>query len=681
MPAGKRTSRSVRKDARSLDQAQQLVEGTGASGVSRSRGVVQAPLESPGTAETVVFVDKGARRGKKRVVSNVGAEDAAAVVVGPVLVDSPPATRSDEDVGLVAPFTQARGGSGGSFSSETLSSVGEVDEVSDTGLSIASTEPYHVVDRKRRADSDGREGTPSKVSVRDLTLLAVGTPAEPVHERRVSGRNRRPTSRSLRARVASPVSLVRRLDAIESDDRSSMSDAGSDVSYKPVVSRKRARPASGALPLEGNRVARGRPKNRISVTPEPRDQGVVVSEIELRLGPISETDEDLPSPSTIFESRPRKGLGPASPSSAAQAPPPKLDVGRSGVAATVRYSDGGSVDVRLRDAPPVATRRPSGTVGAAPGQSETVERGQGVVAGPSAVFLGGVSVSDDGESWDEDEDMGDSSPVGARDRLLDDDKVHPELLGLYADLTWINGLRRSKFIGYSTADTSFDDFSPASYGGLLETVPPRVRSKLVRSMAFVQYGDVKNIVRVPLTGFVRAWECIRIPRGEGARNAVFVTTGVSLRSYVSQGREVGQSYVKQLHVRPLENDWEILQCNVGTFFNDSQLHAPGRRSALVFQTKRQGWSPRQFDRDADKLASTPYSSPSKGGTSKAVGSLDADGSLAPVADVAQVNILEAGAPPYRLFDEGGEQIPFCWLRLSVADCKQFLCTMAALGLA
>ncbi|KAK7049469.1 hypothetical protein VNI00_005500 [Paramarasmius palmivorus] len=273
----------------------------------------------------------------------------------------------------------------------------------------------------------------------------------------------------------------------------------------------------------------------------------------------------------------------------------------------------------------------------------------------ASVFLTAVPDSDEGSSGDEDEVALEQAQGSGVVPLLNSDLIHPELSDLYASISWINQLRRCKFMGYTNMEDAFDDFAAISYGVLLDSVQSRVRSKLVRSMLFKEYKVFKNLSRVSLAGSVRSWECIRVPRAEGSRNVACVLTGVSMRSHVALGREVGESMVKQLYVRPIENDWDILQCNIGTYFNDASMHAPGRNSALVFQTKRQGWSPRRSDADKgeDKLASTPYSSPSKGGASKGVSKEMESPSVGEEdVDVSSVNILESGVPPYRLFQEG-----------------------------
>ncbi|KAK7037325.1 hypothetical protein VNI00_011316 [Paramarasmius palmivorus] len=278
-------------------------------------------------------------------------------------------------------------------------------------------------------------------------------------------------------------------------------------------------------------------------------------------------------------------------------------------------------------------------------RAATESRAIAQVSAPE-VFSTAISLPED----DDDSDF-EAEVEPAREPLLDPERIHPNLLRLYGSLPWIDGLKRAKFIGYSNTEGIFDDFTPVSYARLLDAVEPRVMSKLTRSIGFVQYKDFKSPVRVPLAGFTRNWECVRVPRKEGTRSAAFVLTGVSTASYVAAGREVGQSYVKQLHVRPLENDWLVLQCNIGTFLNDTEMHAPGRNNALVFQTKRQGWVPRSTDRGQDPLGSTPYASPAKPGSSKAQ-DVDMERLEGDDADVVAVNVLDKGAPPYRTFDEG-----------------------------
>ncbi|EEB93343.1 hypothetical protein MPER_08011, partial [Moniliophthora perniciosa FA553] len=191
-----------------------------------------------------------------------------------------------------------------------------------------------------------------------------------------------------------------------------------------------------------------------------------------------------------------------------------------------------------------------------------------------SVFSAALDILDD-----EDEE-GSLHEEAEPDTLLDADLVHPDLRSLYEGMPWVNKLLRARFIGYSVNEGVFDGFSPVSYGSLCDSMPPRVKSKLVRSTLFMEYKDFKSPVRVPLTNF-------------GVHPAAFVTSGICVHSHVSQGKEIGNSVVKQLHIRPLENDWEILQCNIGTFYNDEQLHAPGGRGdAIIFQTKRKGWTPK-----------------------------------------------------------------------------------------
>ena len=66
----------------------------------------------------------------------------------------------------------------------------------------------------------------------------------------------------------------------------------------------------------------------------------------------------------------------------------------------------------------------------------------------------------------------------------------------------------------------------------------------------------------------------------------------------------------------------------------------------------------EFDKESDKLASTPYSSPSKDTKTRAVDVPGPSGDTKE-SDVALVNILRTGAPPYRLFEEGGTYFVPC----------------------
>ncbi|KAK7037366.1 hypothetical protein VNI00_011116 [Paramarasmius palmivorus] len=519
------------------------------------------------------------------------------------------------------------------------SDVEEQAEVSDTGLSVASDEPYLVVDKRRRSGGDDND-SPSKIRVKDLTLsprkmpasavVATGRGEGPVGDttpRRTSGRVRKPTARAMHA-GDEEVTSADQLDAIGSDAGDSSPVKSSEGSlYTPPSTRVRnaGRTRKGkVVPLAslqtGKVVA---PQDAAMVSPTVTDYDPLA---------LSESDDELPSPTTAMArrsdgKRKRKTAGSARANHPSSAPGQVAADSRLPVSQSATGSVGCSEQLNVHVT-----------------QKET---------GATSVFSGAMALpeEDDESVGSEEDESGNQEGDVVVEPLLDVDRIHPDLVELYRSMSWIDSLKRSKFVGYPTAITenAFDDFKPASYGGLVETVNNRVRSKLVRSVSFIAYRDFKSPVRVPLTGYVRTWECVRVPRPEGARNAAFVLSGVCLQSYVSQGREVGPSFVKQLHIRPLENDWDILQCNFGTFFNDGELHAPGRRNTLVFQTKREGWTPKQFE--DDKFASTPYSSPTKKAAGSSASRPVEDASLGGV-DVAKVNILQKGAPAYRQFDEG-----------------------------
>ncbi|KAK7027425.1 hypothetical protein VNI00_015261 [Paramarasmius palmivorus] len=507
-------------------------------------------------------------------------------------------------------------------------------------------------------------------SIQRVRRVSPDVPSDP--KPRSSGRLRKPSAKALGVTEGESL-ILQRLDELGS--------GGEDSTPPPDPTDGTYHPRVGRSPGKGKSTS----KNRVV----PSRSSVAVGTVEVQdikmespppstpvLRPISDTEDNLPSPSTLFVKKDGIKL---SDTGNRQVKLPKADttaaegtvvsenyVSRlkatlervSGSKARVNSKSSSSSDVvpeklMLEDTvQPVTPARKSGKhKGSAKDDDEVDSHSKGDGVGQkSSVFSGAVSLLDEDED-DVGSEVEDESSSPNVDPLLDEECIHPHLVDLYRSLRWINSLRRSKFIGYTNIEDAFDDFKPVSYGGLVDTLNPRVRSKLVRSVLFMEYKDFKNPSRVPLAAFSRNWECLRLPRHEGVRSAAFVLTGVCMQSYIAQGREVGQSYVKQLHVRPIENDWAVFQANVGTFFNDDKLHAPGRRSTLVFQTKCEGWSPRQFDKESDKLASTPYSSPSKDTKTRAVDVPGPSGDTKE-SDVALVNILRTGAPPYRLFEEG-----------------------------
>ncbi|KAK7038677.1 hypothetical protein VNI00_010561 [Paramarasmius palmivorus] len=592
-------------------------------------------------------------------------------------------------------------------------------EVSDTGLSVASAEPFLVVDKKRRSEIDAND-SPSKIRVKDLLLsprkMNATAPKEADDDvsmddvspvRRTSGRVRKPTVWAMQVDADSSV-LLKRLDSLGSGNEGSPPpDANEEDVYTPQPTRGRGREAN-----KKKNVPRGR-------APSVRGRGKALSRTEdgVEFRPLTDPEDDLPSPTELLKTRLASKRGQPGVSTKGDDEQRVVDGSleeepagedkvvdkkvtssssrarqkRTGSSdATLSGTDGASQTGGSRNA---KSAKP-GAGSRSAGQKSSAGTGESSVAvdgGPAAnkpdrtrdqrgsrgetttedvgVFSGAIALLDE-EDEDDEEDADDVLASGDQvvEPLLDADLIHSDLVDLYRSMPWIDrssyrffrllrvadlrpSLRRANFVGYPNVNTDgvFDDFTPVSYGVLRDSVTTRVRSKLIRSMLFIAYKDIRNPVRVPLSTYVRNWECMRVPRVEGTRNAVFVLSGVCLQSFVSQGREVGQSYVKQLHVRPIENDWKILQCNFGTFFNDDQMHAPGRKNSLVFQTKRDGWNPKT--NEGDKFASTPYSSPSKrSGDSKSANNA-AEGSSVDV-DVSGINILRNGAPPYRLFDEG-----------------------------
>ncbi|KAK7027413.1 hypothetical protein VNI00_015249 [Paramarasmius palmivorus] len=529
--------------------------------------------------------------------------------------------------------------------------------------------------RRRSGDDDGV--SPSKIRVKDLTLSprkAAKAISGAVFDLQGGSKRRVADAKNDRG-SDTPSVLLARLDALPdpSDDQDPVENVtestrqastsarrgkSAHVIQKPVKDRKD--PVGEEVPdsdssMVSPTVSRVPTPCRVSCTRSPTSR-------RKRRGAerdlVFDSDDTLPSPTSVLASKSRVSTGESKSERGSQ----KASVGKR-KALDPPGSPKWDIEDMDVDDPPEDSRRGRGGKGGTerPGAGSSIGRKATVrvpaaalpantrtsAQDPPAVFSTALSLPED-----EDEDYTDfeADVEPAREPLLDPERIHPNLLQLYASFPWIDGLKRAKFIGYANTEGVFGDFTPVSYARLLDAVDARVMSKLTRSIGFVQYKDFKSPVRVPLAGFARNWECIRVPRKEGTRSAAFVLTGVSTSSHVSVGREVGQSFVKQIHVRPLENDWTVLQCNIGTFLNDAEMHAPGRNNALVFQTKRQGWVARAADKEQDPLGSTPYPSPAKPGSSKAVEENVLQDEEGP--DVAMVNVLGKGAPPFRTFDEG-----------------------------
>ncbi|KAK7033688.1 hypothetical protein VNI00_012688 [Paramarasmius palmivorus] len=549
--------------------------------------------------------------------------------------------------------------------------------VSDTGLSVDTNEPFLVIDKKRRPTSDEND-SPSKIRVSDLTLSprkaasASERPSSPTPDpgaRRIGARTRKPTAKLMSGRDSGST-LLKRLDEVVVDELEDLtSPIMSDSSYRPRKPRSPAKTRSG----KGKGRASGK---ATSLSEVKEDQDVPMrSPSPLALNSDSKPAEAVvveyhvegkPTPTEGSHGRLSESIGDGK---VKQAKTSNANANLAdGKVKQAKSSNGNAIVVKgwvvcsfsavhalgfdvLQSSSMVSAKRKT----ASAVDKEEPPSDKALILDKS-VFSGSVALLDDEEDEVAD-DFEDESGSPPAEPLLDDALIHPDLEDLYRSLTWINALRRTKFIGYPNMEDAFDDFKPVSYGTLVDTVNPRVKSKLVRSVLFMGYKDFRNPSRASLENMARYWECLRLPRSEGNRNVPFVMSGVCMQSFVGQGREVGQSFVKQLFVRPLENDWEIFQANLGSFFHDDFLHAPGRRSTLVFQTKREGWSPRQFDKEGDKLASTPYASPSKGARGKATASPSqapesSDFKANDTASVADVNLLTGGSPPYRLFDEG-----------------------------
>ncbi|KAK7041965.1 hypothetical protein VNI00_008947 [Paramarasmius palmivorus] len=507
--------------------------------------------------------------------------------------------------------------------------------------------------KKRRAVGDDNM-SPSKICVQDLTL----SPRKTVNgtnrdsrspARRASGRNKKLSARAKEA-VDSENSLIAKVDAALSRIEDVVEEAGhqSDTSYRPSSNPSKVKKSSKKI----IRKVESALVEATTSTSSPGREGYTSGVTMRSNSPVGLATPRRPGMEAQHSIV--KVIGGTSSES--------LETSRGGkfpaveVRSPRKHKETGS-SYRLIPDGSFLLDRVLNDAGAV--VSSDLLRSSANPKSAAAAFPAAVPVPDS-ETEDEDEDKEGASESDEHERtqepLLNVERIHFDLRALYGGLDWINGLRRSKFIGYPNNEGVFDDFTAMSYGGLLEKVSSRVKSKLIRAVVFMEYRDFKSLVRVSLANFTRNWECIRLPAGQPNRNACFVVSGVCHRSYVSQGREVGDSYVKQIHLRLLENDWEILQCNLGTFYNDDCMHAPGRYNALAFQTKRQGWNPRRNEKDSDKLASAPYSASKKSSVSGQSSADHTNGGndSGDTGDIAKINVLERGAPAYRMFDEGSE---------------------------
>ncbi|KAK7054466.1 hypothetical protein VNI00_003664 [Paramarasmius palmivorus] len=229
--------------------------------------------------------------------------------------------------------------------------------------------------------------------------------------------------------------------------------------------------------------------------------------------------------------------------------------------------------------------------------------------------------------------------------LLDAERIHPSLVNMYGRLPWLHNLKRCNFTGFGRSSGIYDDFEPISYGSVLDSVDNVTRKKLKRSMGFVSSPPVFNPVRQSMEGFVRGWNCLSIPASEGPGNAIWALTGICVGSHLSQPAVYGDDRSWQIHIQPFENDWEIYQANIGTFYESELCHVPGRADALVFSSKKQSFPAQKAKPDTSakpgtsSLKSKPYS-PVKGASSSSA------------RKSKPTNVLHPRGPAYRLYDEG-----------------------------
>ncbi|KAK7039286.1 hypothetical protein VNI00_010191 [Paramarasmius palmivorus] len=203
---------------------------------------------------------------------------------------------------------------------------------------------------------------------------------------------------------------------------------------------------------------------------------------------------------------------------------------------------------------------------------------------------------------------GDEEEMYSLPPLLDADLVHPDLVKMYSSLEWLH-------------------------------------RKLRRSMGFLSSPPVYNAVRQSMEGFVKGWNCLTLPPSEGSGNAIWILSGICVASHLTTPASYGDDRVKQIHIQPFENDWDIYQSNIGTFFDSELCQVPGRADAVVFSTKKQNYPQQKAKNDSapkpgtSSLKSKPYS-PAKGASSSAL------------RKSKPSNVLHPRGPAFRLYDEG-----------------------------
>ncbi|KAK7017502.1 hypothetical protein VNI00_017684 [Paramarasmius palmivorus] len=223
--------------------------------------------------------------------------------------------------------------------------------------------------------------------------------------------------------------------------------------------------------------------------------------------------------------------------------------------------------------------------------------------------------------------------------LLDEESIPDKFRAMYADMDWLPPMKRHYFVGHPLNMGEFHGFMPMNYSTVRERLDAGGKKKLVRALGFMSAPPVYSPVRVPLrkTGFIPGRFCLLLPPSEGASNAIFTTVGLVKASHLQSGVPSQDGPSRQLHVVPFENDFEILQTNIGDYFASDMLHTSCRKHALVFSTRKEPKVPKdeEPDDDDDDLRAKPRAKPSKVPIRRALGS-----------------VFAPGAPACRMFDDG-----------------------------
>ncbi|KAK7019816.1 hypothetical protein VNI00_017905 [Paramarasmius palmivorus] len=324
------------------------------------------------------------------------------------------------------------------------------------GVDVKGKAPV-IAGESSELDSKGgllpsEDGFPAKVRVKDLSAPAVAGDRNSAGTELKAVRSRRLSSKARHAREG--ISLL---------------DKFTDESYHGES--RRAVRKSG----------RSKPSRSLDVTGQndvPGDSRVGAAANQTDgFNSLTDTEDELPSPSTIFSA------------TATRASSGTLSSRGNGSPCQVTDNSDKCGDVRGE----ISLGRLPGTDNVSNRRSDDVDGVSGVVTKesslpislgdsaepvkqPSRVFSDAIPFVDDEASVSEDD--GSDCKESSVSPLLDADCIHPDLKSLYVTMDWINSLRRSCFIGYpntekSERDKDSDSLAAAPYSSISKSVSMR----------------------------------------------------------------------------------------------------------------------------------------------------------------------------------------------------------------